>query len=66
MTRESYTNDCIMFSRITRVACVASFFNMTIDELINATFDNEFDDFAFYSSNDFDDFIEHVYTHYIH
>lgn len=65
MTRDHFMHDCIMFSNMQRVACVASFFDMQIDELIDDCYNNEFDDFAFYSSNDFNDFIDHVYTHFI-
>lgn len=66
MSREQFTNDVIMFSRITRVACVASLFNMTIDELIDDAYNNEFDDFIIESVNDFNDFIDHCFIHYVH
>lgn len=65
MTHDQFTNDVIMFSNMSRVACVASFLDYRIDELINDAYNNEFDDFAIMSINDFNDFIDHVYTHFI-
>ena len=65
MTHDEFMNDVIMFSNMSRVANVASFFNMQIDELIDDAYNNEFDDFAIISINDFNDFVDHVYNHFV-
>lgn len=65
MTHDQFAHDVIMFSNMSRVANVASFFDMKIDELIDYAYNNEFDDFAIISVNDFNDFVDHVYTHFV-
>jgi len=45
------------------VAQIASMYCMSIDELIDDAYNNEFDDFEIYDHNDFNRMIDTIYQH---
>lgn len=65
MSYESFEHACFQTMHPFHVAYVASFFGMTIDELMHDAYNNEFDDFAITDHNDFNRMIDYVNEHFI-
>lgn len=62
-TFNEFHDQCIARVHHLHVAIIASMFHMTIDELIEYAFNNEFDDFEIYNANDFVRMIDTIYSH---
>ena len=65
MSHIEFYDACMQTMHHTHVAQIATMFHMTINELIYNAYANEFDDFAIIDHNDFNQMIDHIYTHFI-
>ena len=63
MSFETFRTSCMQTMHHLHVAQIASMYHMSIDELIDDAYNNEFDDFEIYDHNDFNRMIDTIYQH---
>lgn len=66
MSFTQFHDDVMSSMHHLHVAIIATTFHMTIDELIDDAYANEFDDYEIYTCDDFNRMIENIFSHTFH